>query len=111
VKTSGPKSAQIGATIRTHDPQYSRFTLSIAAEKLIDSTGLVYKGGIEALPFTFLVLRIGYWVGPDTRAARYGVGLILGDFLLDYTVAPSHLEPRFHQVSLSYDLQRRTGKR
>jgi len=109
-KSSLPRSVVAGLLARTPEKSIAQITLTAEGEKIVGVSGIVYKGGIEALPVQFLALRVGYWVGPNTRAARYGAGLILGDFMLDYAIAPSQLEPRYQQFSLSYNLQRRTEK-
>ncbi|HUI66491.1 MAG TPA: hypothetical protein VL126_16725 [Bacteroidota bacterium] len=109
-KSNLPRSVVAGLLARTPEKSIAQFTLTAEGEKIVNESGIVYKGGIEGLATPFLALRLGYWVGPNTRAARYGAGLILGDFMLDYAIAPSRLEPRYQQFSLSYNLQRRTGK-
>jgi hypothetical protein len=99
------KSIESGLTVRSTEKEYQRYQLSIAAQKVFTHSGLTYKGGLEVLPVQFLALRGGYWVGPHSQAARFGAGLIFGSFFIDYAFAPNRLEPRYHQVSLSYDLQ------
>jgi hypothetical protein len=105
------KSLQSGLTVRSFYRDMRVITLTMTVQKVFTHADLIYKGGIEVLPVPFLSLRIGYWVGPDSRAARYGGGLVLGDFVIDYAVAPSKFEPRFHQLSISYDLQPRSRGR
>lgn len=109
-KSSLPRSVTAGLVARTPEKAIAQFTLTAEGVKVVDMSGIVYKGGFEGLVASFLALRLGYWVGPNTRAARYGAGLILGDFMLDYAIAPSKLEPRYQQFSLSYNLQRRVGR-
>ena len=104
------QSLQLGVAVRVRHGDYSRFTLTVVSQKILKQTGILYKAGVEVLPTSFLALRLGYWAGSNSAAARYGVGLILGDFVVDYALAPSKLEPRYHQVSLSYNLQKRTGR-
>jgi hypothetical protein len=99
------RSMQSGLTVRSFYREMRLVTMTMSVQKVFTHTDLVYKGGLEVLPVPFFALRIGYWVGPDSRAARYGAGLMLGDLVIDYSVAPSRFQPRFHQVSISYNLQ------
>jgi hypothetical protein len=99
------KALQLGITARVG--AFSERPVIIAnagTQKLFGRDGIVYKGGIEIWPVPFWPLRIGYWVGSETVAARYGTGLRFGRYQLDYGISTTRLEPRFHQFSLSYTL-------
>ena len=76
--------------------------LTLSNQKIIGVNGLVYKGGIEIIPMSFLILRTGYWVGPETSAGKLGGGIRVGKFQLDYAESLNELEPRFHQISVSF---------
>ena len=78
--------------------------LTAASQKMFGTKGFIYKGGVEAWVLKFLALRVGYWVGTETVAARYGGGIRLGQWQVDYGISTTALEPRFHQISLSYCL-------
>ncbi len=96
------QSLQIGLSILF--PTTSRdhvACVSLASQKSMGDVGLIYKGGIEVLPFKVLALRVGYWVGPSSAVGKYGVGLLLGSLTLDYALSPAKSEPQYHQVSLS----------
>lgn len=60
------------------------------------------KGGLEIYPVRFLALRMGYKVGSTTNVARYGAGVLVNRFRLDFGVAPSAAEDRSHTLSVSY---------
>jgi hypothetical protein len=81
--------------------------ISVATQKIWGTEGIIYKGGVEVWPISFLALRIGYWSGTQTVAAKYGAGVRLGQWQLDYGVSPTELEPVFHQVSLAFSFSSR----
>jgi hypothetical protein len=103
---------QVGVTTR-FNALAERPTVILAgvSEKIFGNSGFIYKAGIEAWPTNFLALRIGYWVGTQTVAARYGGGLRLGQWQVDYRISTTELEPRFHQISLSYCLTDHRNRR
>jgi hypothetical protein len=104
-KETSEKSLQLGVTVRFPSAKLTKvFFMSIAAEKILSTRRTVYKGGCEWWPVKFLALRIGYWIGPDTRAPRYGAGLKFGNFDIDYGIAPGKLEPRTQQFTAAYRL-------
>lgn len=101
VKTKLSRSLEIGATLRFDargDHPSAVFT--IATQRMLEKKSLIYKGGLELWPIDFLALRIGYWIGTQTVAGRYGGGVRGGQWQLDYGVSTTKLEPMFHQVSL-----------
>ena len=97
------QSLQLGISIDIPALRGRRIvSLTLSNEKTFGEDGLTYRGGAEIMPFHFLSLRVGYWVGPNTVAGRYGFGFEFGGFDLSYAIAPSDFEPRFQQISLSY---------
>ena len=98
-----PQSLQLGVTLQ-FDALKDRPTIaiSVADQKVFGVKGHIYKGGLEVWPVRFLALRLGYWVGSQTVAARYGSGIRLGQWQVDYGVSTTELEPMYHQISLSY---------
>ena len=100
--TPRDRSLQAGLTMRyPYQLEEPYVTISIANQKVFSHSGLVYKGAVEWLPQHYLALRVGYWVGPHSVSARFGIGIRLLDSCLDYAIAPGRSEPRFHQLSLS----------
>ncbi len=99
------RSVQIGVSWRFRDNREEPIlTLVMANQKILRKSGLVYKGGIEFAPVSFLALRAGYWVGQETLAPKFGGSVRVAPLQLDYAVSPSKLEPVFHQFSLSLDI-------
>ena len=97
------QSMQVGITSRFGGEEgRPTIVLTAADQKIFGKNGFIYKGGVEAWVARFLALRLGYWVGPESIAARYGGGIRAGQWRLDYGVSTTELEPRFHQVSVSY---------
>ena len=98
------RSLEVGATMR-YPFEFKKpiLTLAIANEKVFTETGLIYKGGVEWLPTPSLALRVGYIyrTDPALGSTRYGLGIVLGRFRLDYATAPSHLTDRTYDVSLA----------
>lgn len=103
IKAKLSHSLQVGVTTRFNAlADRPTLVLTSVSQKIFDINGIIYKAGVEAWPINFLALRIGYWVGTQTVAARYGGGLRFGEWQLDYAVSTTELEPQFHQVSISY---------
>ena len=103
VKTTLSRSLELGATLRFDargDHPSAVFT--IAAQRIFEQKTSIYKGGLEVWPVDFLALRIGYWIGTQTVAGRYGGGVRAGQWQFDYGVSTTKLEPMFHQASLLY---------
>ena len=112
IKTRLSQSLQVGVTTR-FNALADRPTVVLAgvSQKIFGIDGFIYKAGIEGWPSNFLALRIGYWVGTETVAARYGGGLRLGPWQLDYAISTTELEPQFHQASLSYSFSSQSLRR
>jgi hypothetical protein len=99
------KSLQVGVTWHYRgNSNRPLVTIAMANQKIFGANGMIYKGGIEGMPVSFLALRLGYWVGESTVAPKFGLGLKLQPFSIDYSVSPNSLEPVSHQLSISYDL-------
>ena len=94
------KSVQIGVSWRFRDNEDEPIlTMAVANQKIFGIKGVVYKGGIEYVPFSLIALRVGYWVGDETLAPKFGVGIHLSPVQIDYAISPSELEPVFHQIA------------
>ena len=96
-------SLQIGLTMRYpwQPEQEPYLILTLANQKIFNESKLIYKGGIEWYAAGILALRIGYWIGPQTVAGKYGAGIRLSRLQVDYAISPSKFEPRFHQLSVA----------
>ncbi len=98
------RSLEVGAAMR-YPSEFKKpvLTLAIANEKIFTESGLIYKGGVEWFPTSSLALRVGYVyrTDPVIGSVRYGLGIALGRFKLDYATAPSHLTDRTYDVSLA----------
>jgi hypothetical protein len=104
-KRNRDRSVQIGVTWRySGNSKRTLVTVNMANQKILGVKGLVYKGGIEGTPVPFLALRLGYWVGIETVAPKFGIGLLFSPLSIDYSVSPNRLEPVSHQFSISYNL-------
>lgn len=101
-KQASLRRLQVGITMRYPlSLQRRLLTLALTNEKIFGETGLYYRLGFEVNPFEFAALRVGYFVGPLTAAARYGLGFKTDLFQVDYAIAPSTHSFRFQQLSLS----------
>jgi hypothetical protein len=78
------------------------FSAHVSGERLVQDRVSTYKAGFEWWVFPFAAMRYGYWIGPLSVGARYGIGFSVRGFTLDYAIAPSKLEPRFQQLSISF---------
>ncbi|MBM2839806.1 MAG: hypothetical protein HW412_334 [Bacteroidetes bacterium] len=105
VRTKLDNSLQVGISWRFRDNRNEPIlTVVLANQKIFKVDGLVYKGGIEYQPVSVLALRLGYWVGPKTLVPKFGAGVHVSGFQVDYAISPSELEPVSQQVSLSFDI-------
>lgn len=101
-----PNKLEIGASMSYPSASSLRrelFSLSLANEKIFGVSGLFYKAGIEVIPFRFLSLRFGYIVGPGVNEPRYGIGLRLEKFRLEYVYYSQTYSDLVQQFSLVYD--------
>jgi hypothetical protein len=99
------KSFQMGLSANIPSREERRVvTLILSNQKILDKAGVIYKAAVEIVPVRFLMLRTGYWLGPESVAAKFGAGIRVGRIQLDYGGSYTDLEPRSHQLSLSYQL-------
>jgi len=97
-----PQALQIGVSMRFPALNESRsLVISLANEKIITESGLLYEGGIEIFLLRGLALRIGYMTGLGISEMRYGFGLIGDKLMVDYAITPAVQTSRLHQVSVS----------
>jgi len=83
----GRKRLVLGASMRYPTSASLRrtvFVLALANEKIFGTAGLLYKAGIEVIPWKYLNLRIGYVLGPDISEPRLGAGINFNAFILEY---------------------------
>lgn len=102
-----PGSIHAGATMRfpSHVSRERLFTLSLAAEKTLEGSGIRYFGGFELIPVTFLALRVGYLGATDgTEYASYGVGFKIAGWKLDLGATPGKRSGELFQATLSVPL-------
>lgn len=107
----GPQSdiqqnLELGATM-TYPARSDRpvVTMSLTTEKYFPGVSLFStKGGVEVFPWHFFVIRVGFKVGSVERIGRYGFGVHIDPVHLDFAIAPSRSENRFHGVSLAISL-------
>lgn len=78
--------------------------LGLGARRVFGAESILYRAGLEWYPVSPLALRFGFVAIDGTSSERYGVGVHLGDFRLDYAIAPSRTSARFQEVSLQYVL-------
>lgn len=101
---------QIASTFRyPYEFAPTRFTLSLASEKVFTVSGLTFKGGLELYAASWLVLRTGFLIQTrqETDGARFGAGLRARGVHLDYgIVASSRRDEYVHQLSLLLPLRR-----
>jgi hypothetical protein len=103
------QSLQLGVTMKLKALEDRPVLLAtVTNQKIFGSRGIIYKGGLEVWPVQFLACRIGYWVGQETVAARFGGALRIGMWQVDYAASTTELEPQFHQLALSYCFSART---
>jgi hypothetical protein len=101
---ASPRSITLGLSISfpTRTPEDPTLILALGNQKILGESGVIYKLAAEYWPISAVALRAGYWVGPVTVSAKYGAGVRLSMFQLDYAISPGTIEPRFHQLTLSY---------
>lgn len=104
-KVSLPATLYVGLAMRYPSSRVERtLTIALANEKVFGEPGIIYKGALEVNANKFLALRMGYVAAPTTASPRYGVGVFLGRFQLDYAYAGGHGVQRFHEFTLSISL-------
>ncbi len=84
-------------------------TISISGEKHMGLKGYHYFLGLEVSPIQAIDLRIGYVKKPVestyyTSGARFGAGIHLRQFSVDYVASPSISALRHHQLTVRIQL-------
>jgi hypothetical protein len=100
-----PRSITLGAEWHyptTHDR--IMFNYFLAGEKIIGVDQVVYRMGLEILPWKFLAIRGGVVSGPITSVGRFGFGIRTSIVDIDYAVASSRAEDRVHSVTVSFPI-------
>jgi len=80
-------------------------TISLESEKIIGQRKMVYQGGIETYPLSFLSLRCGLIASSNATAGTVGVGFKVNWFVIDYALSPNSAIQQFHQISFSYNFR------
>jgi hypothetical protein len=102
-----PRRLRVGVAMRYPSPVSLRrpvLTVAAANEKILQTDGLVYRGGIEVVPVDFLALRLGYAVGNALHAPACGVGAMIGMVRLDYAFAKEGVPTGVHHAAISIAL-------
>ncbi len=96
-----PRSFEISITMHYPATREHRVVdVSVSNEKIVGQPGLLYKGGVEVLPWQFLGFRLGYVAGPFASGLRCGLGFG-GDLVqFAYALVPSNSRAPQHQLSL-----------
>lgn len=104
-KENLPRTIQAGITMHfPPDLDKTRLTVSLANEKVFGRDGMTYKGGVEVVMFKFLALRGGYILEPQFGSARFGAGVRVTSFQLDYAISPSWNTTQLYYVTLGINL-------
>ncbi len=100
-----PRSIILGASWHyptTHDRIV--FNYFLAGEKIIGVDQVVYRMGLELLPWKFLAIRGGVVSGPVTSVGRFGIGILTSVVEIDYALVSSVVENRMHTVTVSFPI-------
>ncbi|NJD22510.1 MAG: hypothetical protein FIA82_07545 [Melioribacter sp.] len=98
------KSLVVGASMKYPSASSLRrtvFVLAMASEKIFGKSGLLYKAGLEVIPWKFLNLRLGYVFGPNVSEPRLGMGINFRALVLEYVFCGGPNPVMFQQFSLS----------
>ena len=98
-----PHRFEMGASFRYPSTLSKPFlVLSLSNEKTVGRYGVIYKGGVEVSPVTYLALRGGYLMDAKHHSSRFGIGLFIGRVQLDYTFVPLLSRPvRIHLLTIT----------
>lgn len=105
--SSEEASIELGATINYPIQSEPILSISFSNEKRLYEDGIWYKGGVEVLPIPMIALRSGiqFHLGQSVAIPRYGMGVNLGFFHLDYMVSPhARAGEQFHQMGVTIEL-------
>ncbi len=106
VAANAPKILEVGATMSYPSSSSLRrkfLFISFANEKVFGEKGLFYKAGIEVIPVKVVSLSLGFVSGPDVSEPRYGIGIHIEGFNLQYAIYPQKASYMLEQISMSYD--------
>jgi hypothetical protein len=98
------KRLSLGASMKYPSASSLRktvFVLALANEKIFGTNGLLYKIGLEVIPWKFLHFRSGYVFGPGVSEPRFGLGINLDYLVFDYVFYAGPSPVMFQQFSLS----------
>ncbi len=98
------KSLVVGASMKYPSASSLRrtvFVLALANEKIFGKSGLLYKAGIELIPWQFLSLRLGYVLGPNVSEPRFGMGINYRALFLEYAFSGGPNPVILQQFSVS----------
>jgi hypothetical protein len=97
---------ELGATLTFPvDTDQTYLAISLSNEKQFGESGIWYKGGIELKTLSYFYLRSGIMFNPDqdTYIPRFGLGVNVYQFQLDYALSYKNSPMgRFHQIGLVY---------
>ncbi|MFN1835760.1 hypothetical protein AB2B38_010890 [Balneola sp. MJW-20] len=96
------ESLEYGATLYyPNQTEYTTLSLSAAAEALLGTGNVYFKGGIEVQPVQAAAVRTGYFNGPNDQGFSFGLGLNISSLKLNYSILPdSRALARGHQIEL-----------
>lgn len=102
------ESLELGATLQLPvDLKATSFAIYFANEKRFGQDGLWYKAGLEIDRLSYLSLRGGIILQPETNiyAPRFGIGIVTNMVELNYAISyDKRLYERFHQLGLTLHL-------
>jgi hypothetical protein len=78
------------------------FFVSSSARRIFKTRETEYRIGAELIVMRLVALRIGY-VSRVEDEVRYGFGIMLGRFRLDYTLMPRKDRDQFDQIGVRYN--------
>jgi len=78
------------------------FFVSSSARRIFKTRETEYRIGAEGIIMRFVALRIGYLSRTEDEV-RYGIGIMLSRFRLDYTIMPRKDRDRYDQLALRYN--------
>ncbi|MEX1212608.1 MAG: hypothetical protein WEA36_07170 [Balneolaceae bacterium] len=104
--SSQEASIELGATINYPIQSRPILSISFSNEKRLYEDGIWYKGGVEVLPFPMIALRSGlqFHLEQSLAIPRFGTGIHLGWFHLDYMVSPYvRTGEQYHQLGVTLE--------
>lgn len=98
------RSIHAGSTLRfpAGEARQPSLTLSVAAEKPLETSGVWYYGGFEVVPTGFVAMRLGYFGAANGyEYASYGLGFRVEGWKVDLAMTPSRRSAENFQVTVS----------